>query len=335
METSATQLTDVASRPDLFLVTNGVAFRANEMEPKLTELAKLTDETGQNRWGNVVPISTTADDAYLDELIPQIRPGSIVVVSGGDGTVKRTLLALRKSGFTGEEIDILITGAGNKNDVARMLHGKKHVSDPLAVLERGQKTTIIPVEATMTDQNGETVRQEEFIYNFGAIASGEAIKRANSQKYRSEQRQRGRVDSWVADHRLGIAAAFAAKPVETSKGRLKDYMVVAGEEAAGGRAKFRLLKGSKRYGIQLDNPAEVLSATTKDNIFSMIGNAIGRKLGLSLSDRWNYPYDKVRIDSEAPAQADGEILKPIPPGTTIRFQRARQGIAVLALNHNS
>lgn len=331
METAPTPNAELESKPDLFIVTNGVAFRAEEMEPKLADLAKLTDQSGQSRWGNVATIPTTADDTYLEELVPQITPGSTIVISGGDGTVKRTLLALRQGGFTGEEIDILITGAGNKNDVARMLHGKQHVSDPLSVLDRGRKTTIFPVEATMTDSEGSFLRTEEFIYHFGAIASALAIKMANEPKFRNKQRGRGPLMTWFGDHKLGLDAALQVPPVETSKGKLKDYMVVAGEEAAGGKAKFRLTKGSKKLSIRLTNPTEILTAETKANIASMLGNAIGRKLGLSLSDRWHSPYETIRIDGEAPAQADGEILEPIPAGTTIRFQRSAQGIAVLAL----
>lgn len=331
MEAATTPYAELASKPDLFIVANGTAFRADKMESRLSEIAKLTDQTGQSRWGNVAITPTTADDTYLEELIPQITPGSTLVISGGDGTVKRTLLALRHAGFTGEEIDILITGAGNKNDVARMLHGKKHVSDPISVLDSGYKTTIFPVEATMTDSEGGFLRTEEFIYNFGAAASALAIKMANSQEFRNKQRGKGPLRSWIADHKLAISAAFRAEPIDTSKGKLKDYMVAAGEEAGGGNAKFRATKRSKKLSIRLSNPTEVLTAKTKANIASMLGNAIGRKLGLSLSDRWHYPYESIRIDSNAPAQADGEILEPIPAGTTIRFQRAAQGIAVLAL----
>ena len=176
------------------------------MEPRLTELAKLTDGAGQSRWGNVVAVPTTANDTYIEELIPQVKPGSTVVISGGDGTVKRTLMALRHAGFTGEEIDILITGAGNKNDVARMLHGKRHVSDPAAVLANGQKTTIFPVEAVMSDQGGNHLRTEEFIYNFGAAASALAIKMANEPEFRDKQRGKGRVGTLLGDHKLSITA---------------------------------------------------------------------------------------------------------------------------------
>lgn len=329
MET-AVAYAELTPKPDLLIVSNGVAFRAEDMEPKLAELAKLTDEQGQGRWGNVATIPTTADDAYLEDLIPQIKPGSTVVISGGDGTVKRTLLALHKQGFTGEEIDILITGAGNKNDVARALHGKQHVSDPLAVLKEGRKVTIFPAEAHMRDAGGNHLRTEEFLYNFGAAASAVAIKIANGEEFRQQQQHRGRLGQWWGDYKLGFAAVWRAQRIQTDRGKLKDFMVAAGPEAAGGKVKFRLREGSQRMGIQLTNPTELLTARTK-GVASMIGNAIGRKLGLSLSDRWNSPYDTVRIDSEAPAQADGENLEPIPPGTTIRFQRAAQGIAVLAL----
>lgn len=326
METAASvPPTELETRPDLFLVTNSVAFRAEEMEPKLDELAKL------ERWGNVVPVATTADDSYLEELIPQLAPGSTLVISGGDGTVKRTLLALRKAGFTGEEIDIIIAGAGNKNDVARMLHGKQHVSDPMAVLEHGQKTTIFPVEATMSDSDGRHLRTEEFIYNFGAGASAKVIETANSKQFRQNQQARGRIARSLADYTVGIAAALSVKSIRTDRGKLKDVMIAAGGQAAGGKIKFQLSQNSKKMGIQLSNPAEIFTARTKASIASMLGNAIGRRLGLSLSDRWSAPHDTIHVYDEAPAQADGESLEPIPAGTTVRFQRAAQGIAVLAI----
>lgn len=315
METLATSF-EQPSKPDLFIISNGYSFRSEEMRPKLDAVAALPD-----RWANVVRIGTTIDSAYLDELIPQITPGSTVIISGGDDTVRRTLLGLHKKGFTGEEIDIVIAGAGGENVVAQTLHGKKHHKDPMAILQNGQKRAIFHTEAKMSNQQGDHFRTEEFLFSLGLGTTAVAMHRYyNKQEWRARQHKRGAMAQWLVKQLCAIAAIVHSPVLQTSRGKAID-VTISGGEYSGGRAL--------KYDTSLSNQREnMLSVTKRKNLVSTL---LGRKLpwGRAPSDTWHGGYGMVRIDSIAEAQIDGNNIEPIPAGTTIRFQRAAQGMAVL------
>lgn len=317
----ATALDEQLPKPNLFIVSNGYSFSSEEMQPKLDVVATLPD-----RWANIVRIGTTVDSTYLDELIPQITRGSTVIISGGDDTVRRTLLGLHKKGFTGEEIDIVIAGAGGENVVAQTLHGKKHHKNPLAILQNGQKRTIFHTEAKMSNQQGDHFRTEEFLFSLGLGASAVAMSRYyNKPEWRERQRNRGALAQWLVKQLCAITAIAHSPTIRTSRGKAIDVTISGGEYSAGRALKYDTNLSSRRENI--------LSVAKHKNL---IGNLVGRKLpwGRAPGDTWHGGYGTVRIDSIADAEIDGNNIEPIPAGTTIRFQRAAQGIAVLACNHS-
>lgn len=300
---------------DLLIVANPVSSSVEKIAPQLEALTNLEG------WTSVAHVPTTADEAYGDHLLAQITPGCTVAIAGGDGTVKRTLKLLRDKGYTGEEINILIVGAGKKNDIAHMLHGDDY-DNPAKVVTAGEKITIFPGEARMAHPT-KPPRIEEFIYSFGLVASAAVAALANKSDFREKQQQQGKVGKWLGERLMALNAILRTPSIQTDRGKAKDITIAAGNRMAGGALNF---------DTELTNRIETVTSVTRSNLLSILSNIIGRKLGRSLSDRWNGGYETIQIYEDTAAQADGETLDPIPAGTILKIKRAEQGIAVLALN---
>jgi hypothetical protein len=310
----------VSSRPEaeqhLVVVSNPAASTASEMEPRLHELKNL------DCWDSVAHIDTAADGSHTKKLQENIRPNSKIVIAGGDGTAKRIIDSLEDllTDYNYRKVEFIIAGAGNKNDIAHMLSGQ-HYNNPLEVWKRGKKRKIYPIEAIFTDSEGNQ-RVERALYSFSIGTTATAAQMFNSASFKERQKARGPKGKWIGERMLALKSIISTQAISTDRGKALDITVAGGQRMAGGALRFDTL---------LSNPSELVIAHTKPNLASVVGNIIGRKLSFGPEDLWVYGHDTITVYSDAPAQADGEVIEEIKAGTSIRLQRARRGISVIAL----
>jgi hypothetical protein len=308
---------DAIPQSHLLIVWNPTSFSAAETPPRIDELEQLP------HWENCRRIKTTQDDSFIDDLVANLQPKTTVAVFGGDGTVKRVVDALLGKNLA-EGVALLIVGAGNKNDVAHMLHGEEHYNDPVTIAQNGQERTIYPLEAIISTPDGEE-RVERLVYSFSIGTAAIATGRFNGQAFINKQRTRGPFRRWLAERVLAIDAIMRTPVIRTNQGMMLDYTVAGGNRMAGGALKF---------DTELTEPNILVVGRTKSNPFSVLGSLIARKIGKGPGDRWVNGRDTIQVKHvkrPVPAQADGEVIAPIPAHTTIKLRRASQGITVLAL----
>lgn len=104
------------------------------------------------------PIETTPDlERTIERIQAQTRPGDLVPVLGGDGTISAAAQAI-----TGRDIVMLTTWAGNGNDGSRDLNGEPGERPIHQLIQRGQTVAVYPMTIAIDSLRRQAINYFEF-----------------------------------------------------------------------------------------------------------------------------------------------------------------------------
>ncbi len=137
-----------------------------------------------------------------------LRPGDILLICGGDGTISRIVdcLLSRNVPAALQRTPILPVGTGRMNDVAKMLNGR-YASNPLYVLRHGHQLPIYPLECVCTplDNLREPITKR-VIHNIGFGYSGQCSVIWNDPEFRASIQKGTAVSRTVKFFKAGANA---------------------------------------------------------------------------------------------------------------------------------
>jgi hypothetical protein len=141
------------------VLSNPVCTRAKTVQRRVAELA-------DSPFGRHLEVIVTEPEreATENKIRSRLRPGDVLCVAGGDGTVNT---AVRSAG----EVPVLPLWGGNGNDLAHMLNGRP-TNRPSRLLEKGKVVAIRPIQGSITTESGTTTEIASSYAGFGAGALG-------------------------------------------------------------------------------------------------------------------------------------------------------------------
>ena len=135
--------------------------RAEQLHPKLQALVGDTALHAELGIDAIVLDETSPDHQENTEKLAALLPGEAVAVAGGDGTQSDYFDIARSLGLS---TPVISFAGGNANDLPNMLHKRRFVHNPRAILRRGKLAEFYPLSVSVHDGSPSPERHTAFGY---------------------------------------------------------------------------------------------------------------------------------------------------------------------------
>lgn len=313
------------SRPPLDILVNTHATNFGRVGKHVLAFLRSQPDFGHARVTETLPSRRDT----IEHMAGRVRPDSLLVVIGGDGTFVDAVEAACAADASPR---IVHAGGGNKNLVAHMTHGAGGSPEGIVdVLRRGAPLTVHPLEftvttpATMRLESGTFVRRAVVAGGLGATGLGAHMLDATFR--RLPGRGRFPLLNTAVYEPLAFAATIAAAVPKTimvngEPRKMVDISFVNGPDFGNmldavpvrfGNGDFYELSLRNRFPYSIGSYA--------------VGLAMGRPGGVSRPANLSVYLE---LQSEAWAHYDAEPEKArYPAGTMVRIERAARGFRTL------
>ncbi len=176
--------------PIIFNQDQGLLHLYNPTNKDAQEHATHLAKTGQRLWpanGPILirPTERTVEDTAELLIEESINSGPLhISLSGGDGTTRNGLEAVRRSGI---DSVVALVALGNANDMASSINRNSYRLDPINTLLNGSKKYIRPIDILISDQDNKAIAQTSAYGYAGVGISGIVARYIDSQQYRDRR----------------------------------------------------------------------------------------------------------------------------------------------------
>jgi len=159
------------------VVTNPVSTRHEVIRPRI-------DDIKQHFGHQVVELESFPEPTDTTDLLKDtLRHNDLVVTAGGDGTARTAVEALADPTVPAHRATLLPLPGGYRNDLARQLHGARHLHRPSQLIKDSAAVNILPLRTSFQFERGSEQRLSALYTGIGAMAA--AADYISSPEFRS------------------------------------------------------------------------------------------------------------------------------------------------------
>lgn len=312
--------------PIIFNQDQGLLHLYNPTNKDAQEHANHLAKTGQKEWPAKGPILIRPTEKSVEDTAELLIEESInsgplhISLSGGDGTTRNGLEAVRKSGI---DSVVALVALGNANDMASSINRNSYRLDPIHTLLNGSKKYIRPIDIQISSEGNEEIAQTSAYGYTGIGISGIVARFIDSKEYRARRSSHKTIrlfhEILATNKFVNSAQSFILDDHTTEPRSAVEYVLLH----SGRMAKMKFGPYSRIFR-DTATIAEINTKTKKD-ISKAIGSVILAKNTLSYGD--NLSISVNYEGSDLILQTDGEPM-PVASGSNLNFRFSDQRVAV-------